>query len=527
MKTNYMDKVCTVLIKKCNYRPIINNDGNQVQYEGMRIVHKVLENRFIIVELLDADLMSKEQIAGKLEHNRNNLERMGSPSVYTFEVFIFNCEPDEEKLQSIKEGQMENIHINKYLQCISVQMQSREVKKLYDNPIQTEGLEEALKLVLEADSEDIDFEVDINIDSDTQNVVNTKEIDGIFKRVPYVTYCLLAINIAIWLIMNIYAYIKGIDVGNLFLPFGAKENFRIMSGEYWRFITPIFLHADFQHLMANSLSLFVFGRVVEGIYGHKKFAAIYFIAGIIGNIASFMFSTSSGVGASGAIFGLFGALLYLAVENPYVFKRTFGNSLIIMIVFNLVYGFMNPGIDNFAHVGGLIGGFLASGIVTLRGIYNKLLSRAIFIVVTGIVVIGGLYYGFNNSRNIEYQRQYILSDKYVELKQFAQEDKWAEVERLGEEIIQMEPADYDMKWLVLYNVSVAEAYQNKYNEAIETAKLLKDTNAPKGYYLTGLLYLDTQQYQLALVELKEAAKLNPEIKGEIEQYIEEIENQLR
>ncbi len=527
MKTNYMDKVCTLLINNYNFGPIIDKNGSQIQYEGMRIVQKVVESKFVIAELLDADYLSKEQIMNKLEVSRSNLARMGSPSVFAFQVFIFNSEPDKEKLQLIKEGQMEDVYLKKYLPCISVDLQSRNVKKLYELPIQTEGLEDALNLILGATSDNLESELDISIETDTENLVEIRESNRFHLRVPYVTYCLLAINIAIWLIMNIYARFQSIDVRYLFIPFGAKENFSIMSGEYWRFITPIFLHADLKHLLANSLSLFVFGRVVEGIYGHRKFTAIYFAAGIIGNIASFMFSTSSGVGASGSIFGLFGALLYLAVENPSVFKRYFGNSILVMIIYNLIYGFTSPRIDNFAHIGGLIGGFLTSGIVKLRGISNKLLSRPVFITATIVVVITGLYYGFNSNRNIEYQTEHIVKNKYIEFMQLTEEDKWVEAEKLGEEIIQMEPTDYDIKWGILYNVSVAEAYQNKYDEAIETAKLLKDINAPKGHYLTGVLYLDTQQYELARVELKEAAKLNPENKEEIDQYIEQIEKKLR
>ncbi|OPZ86086.1 MAG: Rhomboid protease GluP [Firmicutes bacterium ADurb.Bin419] len=524
MKTAFMDKVCTVLLKEYNFSPVIDNNGNRIQYERMRIVQKVLNGKFILVELLDADYMSKDQITNKLEVNRSNLEKMGDPSVFAFQVFIFSSEPDNEKLQLIKEGQMEDVYLKKYLPCISIDLQNREVKKLYDLPIQTEGLENALNVTLESDFDNLEPVIDNSTGTDTQDVAENAVPTNFLAKVPYVTYCLLIINIVIWLIMNIYSRFQHVDVSYLFIPFGAKDNFSIMAGEYWRFITPIFLHADLKHLLANSLSLFIFGRLVEGIYGHKKFAFIYLSAGVIGNIVSFIFSTSSGVGASGSIFGLFGALLYLAVEMPSVFKKYFGNSIIIMIIFNLAYGFSNPGIDNFAHVGGMIGGFLTSGIVKIKSLENKLLSRPVFITATLLVVIAGLYYGFNNNRNIEYYKAEYNFEKFMQL---TEEDKWAEAEELGEKIIEMKLIRDDTEWKVLYNVSVAEAYQNKYEEAIETAKILKDINAAKGHFLIGVLYLDTQQYELAREELKEAAKLNPENKEQIDQFLEQIEKELR
>lgn len=490
----------------------------------MRIVQKILEGKFILVELLDADCLSGEQIMKKLEANRSNLAKMGSPSVFAFQVFIFNSEPDEGKMQLIKQGQMEDVYLKKYLPCISVDLENRKVNKLYDLPIQTEGLENILNLMLGLDVVNADVMNDNDIRINTERLGESEGPPNFLAKVPYVTYCLMIINIAIWLVMNIYARIKNIDVSNLFIPFGAKENFSIMSGEYWRFITPIFLHADLEHLFANSLSLFVFGRIVEGMYGHKKFTFIYLAAGVIGNVASFMFSTYSGVGASGSIFGFFGALLYLWVENPAAFRRYFGNNILIMIVINLAYGFASPGIDNFAHVGGLIGGFLTSGIVKLKGVSNKLLGRSVFIAATIIVVILGLYYGFNNSRNRDY---YIERGKYKELVEMADSGKWKEAEKLGEEIINMRPERNDIKLSTLYNIAAAEASQGKYDEALETAESVKKVDAPKGYYLRGLLYLDTKQYELARQELNEAVKLNPEYKEEVDQYLKQIEEELR
>jgi len=336
-------------------------------------------------------------------------------------------------------------------------------------------------------------------------------------KVPFITYGLIVINVLMWLVMNIYALVKDTSVQSLFIPFGAKENSLIFAGEYWRFLTPIFLHADLEHLIMNCLSLFVFGRIVEGIYGHKKFAFIYFFAGIMGGIASFMFSPHSAVGASGAIFGLMGALFYFSVENPVLFKKYFGNSILIMVIVNLVYGFIRPGIDNYGHIGGLIGGFLASGIVKITKSRKKVLSRPVFIVLTVLVLSGSLYYGFNMSGNA----------KYYEFEELIQENKLEDAEKKAEEIFNMSLANSDLKADTLISIAMLEYFQGKYDEAIEKANYLKELDASKGHYLLGIIYINEQKYELAEKELKTAVKIDPNLKENVDSLLEKIEIYVR
>jgi rhomboid protease GluP len=306
---------------------------------------------------------------------------------------------------------------------------------------------------------------------------------------------------------------KGINVQSLFTPLGAKENYLILSGEYWRFLTPIFLHADFQHLAMNCLSLFVFGKIIEGMYGHIKFAFIYFVAGIIGNIASFMFSPHSAVGASGAIFGLMGALLYFRVENPIAFKKYFGNNILVMVIVNLVYGFVKPGIDNFGHIGGLVGGFFISGVLKIRKAPNKFLGRTVFIVVTILLLAASLYYGFNLSGNA----------KYYQLGNLIQENKLFEAEKKGEEIIDMKILDRDLQINVLFRVAMLEYLQGKYDEATQRATYLKEIDPSRGHYLFGIIYLYDGKYDLAEEELKTSVRINPNLREEVDVYLQHLD----
>jgi rhomboid protease GluP len=147
---------------------------------------------------------------------------------------------------------------------------------------------------------------------------------------------------------------------NTLIQFGAKINYKIVDGQYWRLLTTMFLHANIPHLLFNMMALNIFSRDLELIYGKKKFLAIYFIAGFIGSFGSFVFNDNVAVGASGAIFGLLGANLYLFTINPEAYKKIYGSDILVLIGVNLVYGFMTPQIDNAAHLCGLVGGYFAS-----------------------------------------------------------------------------------------------------------------------------------------------------------------------
>lgn len=177
-----------------------------------------------------------------------------------------------------------------------------------------------------------------------------------------ITFTIAAINVVVWVLMTVYGGSQDPAVLRLF---GAKDNARIIAGEYWRFITPMFLHIGGLHLWFNSIALLSLGGHVERMYGSLRFIPIYFIAGFFGTYASFMFSPHLSAGASGAIFGLFGALLFFATKNPSVFGHTMGPGLISALGINLVLGFLIPGIDNYAHLGGLLGGFIAAFLIGL------------------------------------------------------------------------------------------------------------------------------------------------------------------
>lgn len=149
--------------------------------------------------------------------------------------------------------------------------------------------------------------------------------------------------------------------------YGAKEGISISRGEYWRLLTPIFMHIGFFHLIVNSLGLIVFGPIMEKIFGPMRFLLIYIATGIWGNIFSFISGISVGAGASGALFGIAGAYAaYLYINKYYLGK--FGRESLVglswIVGINIVFGFTVSGIDNSAHLGGLISGIIIGYILS-------------------------------------------------------------------------------------------------------------------------------------------------------------------
>lgn len=208
---------------------------------------------------------------------------------------------------------------------------------------------------------------------------------------PRFTYIFIGIQIFIFLLMELFGSSRNTFI---LILFGAKYTPLILEGQWWRLITPMFLHIGIIHLLMNSMALYFLGTTVERIFGRFRFLFIFLLAGFMGNVASFVFSPQSiSAGASGGIFGLFGALLFFGLVHPRPFFRTMGANIITLVGINLLIGFL-PGIDFAGHLGGLVGGFLAAAIVSLPREKN-FPRQIIAFIATLLITIFGLYFGFN------------------------------------------------------------------------------------------------------------------------------------
>ena len=170
---------------------------------------------------------------------------------------------------------------------------------------------------------------------------------------PLATYGILAILVIVYLA-------ELLDPRLMIL--GRKDNTRILLyGETWRLMTAMFLHANPLHIIMNGLALYSIGRTVEALFGHVRFLLIYFLGGLAASLASLALTPAGSVGASGAIFAIFGAEILFFVRHQRLFGRVgrrILNDLIAMALLNLAIGLSTPMIDNWGHIGGFLGGLI-------------------------------------------------------------------------------------------------------------------------------------------------------------------------
>ncbi|WP_245578421.1 rhomboid family intramembrane serine protease [Atopobacter phocae] len=174
------------------------------------------------------------------------------------------------------------------------------------------------------------------------------------------------------------------------LTYGAKVNPLITVGEYWRLITPIFIHIGFMHLVINSLSLYYLGDMIERLIGTVRFSILYLLSGLMGNLISFGFSPSLSAGASTSIFGLFSFMVVLGYLFPYNnYLAQTGQSFKVLIGLNIIFGFFSGGVDNFGHIGGIIGGVLIGLLLATPKNYPR--RFLIMLSVTLIFILISIY----------------------------------------------------------------------------------------------------------------------------------------
>lgn len=213
---------------------------------------------------------------------------------------------------------------------------------------------------------------------------------------PFITKLFVAIQMVLF---GVLEYAGGSTNTATLIAFGAKYNPLIVQGEWWRFFTAMFLHIGLLHLLMNTAALYYIGSQVERILGNIRFLFVYLFAGFCGSLLSFVSSDGVAAGASGAIFGCFGALLYIAASYTKVFSKTMMQSVFTLIGVNLLFGFAVPGIDNAGHIGGLIGGFLATVMVHVPEKKGSLFRKAAAMLIALLFVSVLLFYGLHMKGN--------------------------------------------------------------------------------------------------------------------------------
>lgn len=247
---------------------------------------------------------------------------------------------------------------------------------------------------------------------------------AIMNRPYKFTIILLVTNLFVFMLMwqssGIRLSLLSVFPFHVLIAYGAKLNTLIADGhQWWRFVTPMFIHVNLLHLLVNMYSLWIIGPYVEKLYGGAKFVVFWVVTGIAGVVSSYLAVVSPdtqlgaigrfllktqdepSAGASGALFGLVGVLFVFGIkfrhELPEGFKRAFGTGLLPMIILNLFIGYMGRGIiDNAAHLGGLAAGAALAFVVDYRRpgersgvaiVWQVLRAAALLIVAVSFVQV--------------------------------------------------------------------------------------------------------------------------------------------
>ena len=215
-----------------------------------------------------------------------------------------------------------------------------------------------------------------------------------WKSQPYVTLGFLAIQTAVFVVAFL---LPGLMIEFRGSMFGAAI---VLNHEYWRFITPLFIHFGLMHFAVNSVILYYMGQQVEAIYGHWRFFAIYLMSGVAGNLLSFAFNDvrTQSAGASTGLFGMFGAFIVLGFHfknNPVI--QAMVRQFALFIGLNFLFGMFDQTIDFYGHLGGLLGGILMGNIVALPvksikgySIHTRIISGMILVFLIGFCFAYGL-----------------------------------------------------------------------------------------------------------------------------------------
>lgn len=368
-------KLLHYFITEKNYSPIVLHGAkNEIWLENME------NNSYEIVRIVTNYIHNDEQLNFDLYRTKQITKRIKRKTL-SFNMDVLNIFVNLNERVDLNK-----VNIN-HIDCANVKKVS-DLKK-YDFIINnypeitnnTKFNEKGFNLFMK-----------ITGDITKKNEEESSKAENVFKRkLPIITYSLIIINIIMFLLLNIVG--NGSDDAKTLVDFGALHPTLIKAGDYYRLITCSFLHLDIFHIAFNMYALYIVGSQLESYYGKTKFLIIYLFSAFMGSLFSCLFTDAISVGASGAIFGLFGALLYFGYHYRVFLGSVIRSQVIPLLLFNFALGFIIDGIDLSAHIGGLIGGYLISMALGVK--YKSTKSEIINgIIVTTIFTIFMLYLNF-------------------------------------------------------------------------------------------------------------------------------------
>ena len=364
-------KLLHYFITEKNYNPIIlQGVDNEIWLENLdedckvvRIVTNYIHNN----EQFDFDVFKTKRIVSKIKKKTFSLH------VNVMSIFL-----------DMGDNVREEINEDPRLMAIKVKDETDIQKNAFIQKIFPD-----LDKKMNYSEEGIELYAKISSDINRHNREDARKLEKVFKnKVPYFTYFLIALCIIFYFVPLFLG-----ESNNAILSYSVHGP-SIRAGQYYRLLTGIFLHASVWHLFFNCYALSVIGSQIENFMGKGKYIIIFLFSGLLGSLLSMSFSGPvPSVGASGAIFGLMGALLYFGYYYRVYLGNVVKSQILPLIILNLAMGFVLQGVDNWAHIGGLIGGILitmALGIKDKESSFEKTNGWIITFIFTAFV----LYFAF-------------------------------------------------------------------------------------------------------------------------------------
>ena len=344
-------KLLYYFIKIKNYNPVIVQGAkNEIWLENLsedikivRIVNNYIHNN----EQMEFDKFKTKRLVSKIKKK-----------TFSLKMQVLNIFTDlGENVDFQKTNQDDKTY--KYINI-------KETDDLLNNQVIQTNFSD-LKNNLEFKEEGFSLFLKITNEINEKNREEAIKNDDIFapKKI-IVTYVIIGLLVLIYL-LGLFTNNQENFV-NMFAVYGP---FIRKYHEYYRLLTGTLLHGGLFHLLSNCYALYIIGSQIESFYGKSKYLIIYLFSAITGSLLSITLANNASIGASGAIFGLMGALLYFGYYYRVYIGSTWKQRILPVILLNLVIGLIVPGIDYFAHIGGLIGGVLISMAVGLKYKHKK------------------------------------------------------------------------------------------------------------------------------------------------------------
>ncbi len=315
-----------------NYQPIIvNGVKNEIWLENLNANYKVIR--------INSNYIHNEEQLKFDNFKIRNVTKQIKKKTLSFKLKTLNILLDLNDNITLKEDKL----IDNY------KVDSLKDIRQDDN---LAGLFPKLKTLTLKKTDDVENFIKLTNDINEKSEADNKEYERIFKpKRIVITNILVVLNIIMFaLTMTIP------KLANMFI----LNPTAVRNGEVYRLLTSTFMHASILHLVFNMYALSIIGKQVETFLGKSKFLLVYLFSGLTGSLLSSAITNSYSLGASGAIFGLMGSLLYFGYHYRLYLGSVLLGQIFPVIVINLVIGYITPSIDNAAHIGGLVGGLFLS-----------------------------------------------------------------------------------------------------------------------------------------------------------------------